>query len=59
MKFTTRLFLLALSVALVSLAAQAQNGCVTSPENPTAVLGLVGIAGAAWPLLRARLRNKR
>jgi len=35
------------SMFLVPVLAHAQNGCVNSPECPTAVLGLVGAAGAA------------
>jgi hypothetical protein len=39
---------LALAFALcLCTAARAQDGCVHSPECPTAVLGLVGAAGAA------------
>jgi XrtJ-associated TM-motif-TM protein len=40
---------------LVPVLAHAQNGCVNSPECPTAVLGLVGAAGAA---LYARYRSR-
>jgi XrtJ-associated TM-motif-TM protein len=40
---------------LIPALAHAQSGCVNSPECPTAVLGLVGAAGAA---LYARLRSK-
>jgi XrtJ-associated TM-motif-TM protein len=29
---------------LFTAAAHAQNGCINSPENPTAVLALVGTA---------------
>lgn len=42
------------SLFLVPALAHAQNGCVNSPECPTAILGLVGAAGAA---LYARLRR--
>lgn len=55
-------WLLLLAVALVSgLAhpAYGQDGCVNSPENPTAVLALVGSAGALWGAGRARLRARR
>lgn len=37
----------------------AQTGCVTSPENPTIVLGLVGSAGAFVASVRARHRARR
>ncbi|MDQ2925623.1 MAG: PExPT-CTERM protein [Acidobacteriota bacterium] len=43
------------SLFLISSLAYAQSGCTDSPECPTAVLGLVGAAGAA---LYARLRSK-
>jgi XrtJ-associated TM-motif-TM protein len=44
------------SLFLIPVLAHAQiNGCVDSPECPTAVLGLVGAAGAA---LYARLRSR-
>jgi XrtJ-associated TM-motif-TM protein len=45
---------LALFVGVAS-PAFAQGGCVNSPENPTAVLALVGSAGAVF----ASLRNRR
>ncbi len=31
---------------LITLPVHAQSGCVNSPENPTAVLAVVGSAGA-------------
>lgn len=43
------------SLFLIPALAYAQNGCINSPECPTAVLGLVGVAGAA---LYARLRSR-
>ncbi len=43
------------SLFLVPALAHAQGVCIDSPECPTAVLGLVGIAGAA---LYARLRSR-
>jgi XrtJ-associated TM-motif-TM protein len=42
------------SLFLIPVLAHAQDGCLDSPECPTAVLGLVGAAGAA---LYARLRK--
>lgn len=44
-----------LLVAAMPLCAQ--SGCGDSPENPTAILALVGSAGAAVALLRARLNR--
>jgi XrtJ-associated TM-motif-TM protein len=43
------------SLFLIPVLAYAQSGCTNSPECPTAVLGLVGVAGAA---LYARLRSR-
>lgn len=37
----------------------AQGGCVNSPENPTAVLALVGFAGGLVARLRSRARARR
>jgi XrtJ-associated TM-motif-TM protein len=54
MKTSSRFTLLA-ALLLVPCLAHAQGGCVTSPECPTAVLGLVGAAGAA---LFARFRSR-
>lgn len=36
-----------------------ENGCTDSPENPTAVLALVGSLGAATALLRARWAGRK
>ncbi len=49
-----------LSAAFLLTAAApafAQTGCVNSPENPTAILALVGSAGAVVAGLRGRLRR--
>jgi XrtJ-associated TM-motif-TM protein len=47
-----------LTVVVVMLAVgvklHAQTGCIDSPENPTAVLALVGAAGAVVAKLRRR-----
>lgn len=45
-------------VVLVAVPAFAQSGCVNSPENPTAVLALVGSAGAGLTMLRGRFRRR-
>ncbi len=34
------------------------NGCASSPENPTAILALVGSAGAGIATLRDRLKSR-
>jgi XrtJ-associated TM-motif-TM protein len=41
-------------LALLSPNVWAQGGCVDSPENPTAVLMLVGAAGAFAVRVRRR-----
>jgi XrtJ-associated TM-motif-TM protein len=50
MKLARLLAILALPPAL----AHAQGGCVNSPENPTVVLALIGMAGASLLALRNR-----
>jgi XrtJ-associated TM-motif-TM protein len=52
-RFTKSVVLLCF-VLLSAVVAQAQSGCTNSPENPTALLGLVGAGG----LLIARSRGK-
>jgi XrtJ-associated TM-motif-TM protein len=44
-------------VLVVAAPVYAQAGCVNSPENPTAVLALVG--GASGLLVAARNRMRR
>jgi len=51
-RFATLLIVLALAVTV----AHAQGGCVDSPENPTAVLGIVG-ALSGWAIQRIRARR--
>jgi XrtJ-associated TM-motif-TM protein len=55
----TSLLFVVLAVAVVPAICHAQGGCVDSPENPTALLALVGVAGAAISVLRSRLRSRR
>jgi XrtJ-associated TM-motif-TM protein len=45
-------------VCLVAVPAFAQSGCVDSPENPTALLALVGSAGGFVMAARSRFRRK-
>ena len=55
------IFLLA-GIALLSSVAlplHAQDGCVNSPENPTAILAVVGSAGALFVQVRARIKARR
>ena len=51
----------AVFVAVMALLAvaplAAQTGCVNSPENPTAVLAMVGGAGAFLAAVRNRFRK--
>jgi XrtJ-associated TM-motif-TM protein len=44
---------------LVAVPLHAQSGCTDSPENPTAVLALVGSAGALFSTIRARMKARR
>ncbi|MDE3105214.1 MAG: PExPT-CTERM protein [Acidobacteriota bacterium] len=50
-----------LAVALLAgvraVQAQGPGGCVDSPENPTAVLALMGGAGAVLSMVRARWKR--
>jgi XrtJ-associated TM-motif-TM protein len=51
--------LLAMAVLAMPVMARAQTGCTDSPENPTAVLAIVGCAGAFFSTVRARLKVRR
>jgi hypothetical protein len=48
---------IAVVIGLCSSPAFAFGGCVVSPENPSLVLGLLGGAVAALPLVRAWLKS--
>jgi len=54
-----RMALLAVAVLAMPMMAHAQSGCTDSPENPTAVLALVGSAGAFFASARRRLKARR
>jgi XrtJ-associated TM-motif-TM protein len=43
----------------VALPLHAQDGCVNSPENPTAILAVVGSAGAFFVSVRNRIKARR
>jgi XrtJ-associated TM-motif-TM protein len=43
----------------VALPLHAQGGCTNSPENPTAILAVIGSAGALFASARARIRARR
>lgn len=53
--------LLPILALLVTVAtpAFATDGCVQSPENPTAILAMVGSAGALFVSVRARIKSRR
>jgi len=54
--------LIVLGFALLLATAvplHAQDGCVTSPENPTAILAVLGTAGAFFTTARARIKARR
>ncbi len=53
-----RISSLVLAVLAVPALAHAQGGCISSPENPTAVLAVIGGAACAWPALRGWVGNK-
>ena len=57
-------FLVLAGIALLSsvalpLYAQDPGGCVNSPENPTAILAIVGSAGAFFVSVRTRIKARR
>jgi XrtJ-associated TM-motif-TM protein len=50
----------ALATIAATLPLSAQSGCVDSPENPTAVLGLiVSAAGIGFVQVRSRIRARK
>jgi XrtJ-associated TM-motif-TM protein len=59
MKKSTVVLLGLALVALVTTPLYAQTGCTDSPENPTAVLALVGGAGAMFSAVRAKMKARR
>jgi XrtJ-associated TM-motif-TM protein len=54
-------FMLLAFALFLSAAVQlhAEGGCVDSPENPTAILALVGSAGLFCATIRARIKARR
>ena len=44
---------------LLPALAHAQSGCVSSQENPTALLGLVGSSAGAACYLREKFRRRK
>jgi XrtJ-associated TM-motif-TM protein len=55
-----KLFLFISFVVVLAAATPlyAQNGCIDSPENPTALLAIMGSAGAFIAAARSRFRRK-
>lgn len=53
------LFIAAALFLSVALPVHAQTGCINSPENPTAILAVVGSAGAFFVSARARIKARR
>ena len=62
MKKSSLALLAGVVLFVLTKAAQAQTGCTDSPENPTAVLAVVGLAGgiisSGLPRWRARRKSK-
>jgi XrtJ-associated TM-motif-TM protein len=54
-----QVLLWSMAILLVAVPLHAQTGCSDSPENPTAVLALVGSAGALFSTVRARMKARR
>jgi XrtJ-associated TM-motif-TM protein len=59
MKKSSPMFLGLALLLLVAHPLHAQNGCANSPENPTAILAVVGSAGAFLASARARIKARR
>lgn len=59
MKKSTLIFLGFALLLCIALPLQAQDGCTNSPENATAILAVVGCAGAFFASARARIKNRR
>ena len=59
MKRSTLTFLGFALLFVAALPLHAQDGCLSSPENPTAILALVGSAGAFCATIRTRIKARR
>jgi XrtJ-associated TM-motif-TM protein len=59
MKKSTFIFLGFTLLLSVALPLHAQTSCLNSPENPTAVLAVVGAAGAFFATARDRIKARR
>lgn len=58
-KFVRISALVATVLAAPVLAHAQTTGCVSSPENPTAILGVIGGAACAWPSLRTWIGKRK
>jgi len=47
-----------LSFCYTMVYADPLSGCVNSPENPTLILGMIGLAGAITPWLSKQVRRR-
>ena len=54
----SKYIILATLLLSATLSLQAQGGCVESPEDPTAVLALLGGAAASAVYLRDRFKTR-
>jgi XrtJ-associated TM-motif-TM protein len=59
MKKTSLILLGCALMLVIASPLSAQSGCGDSPENPTAVLALVGSAGAFFVSVRNRIKARR
>ena len=59
MKRSTLTFLAFALLLFIALPLHAQGGCADSPENPTAILAVVGSAGAFFATARTRIKARR
>jgi XrtJ-associated TM-motif-TM protein len=58
MKQTSLLLTFLVLIFSAALPLHAQDGCANSPENPTAILAMVGSAGGLFVSARARLNSR-
>ena len=59
LRYMLPLALLVLAATLRLHGQEGDGGCVDSPENPTAILALVGLAAAGINHLRTRFSGRR
>jgi XrtJ-associated TM-motif-TM protein len=59
MKKSALKFLSFALLLVVAIPLHAQGGCDNSPENPTAILAVVGSVGAFFASARARIKARR